>query len=599
MLIDLLNSMAVLRQSQGDHGQAIQFAERGQVLAREIGSAHGLPRVCATAGRSHHALGHNQLAQQAFSEAIASIETLRTEVAGSELEKGRFFEQQTSPYYEMASLLMEEGDPAEALAYAERAKGRVLLDVLQRGRVDISTAMTADQRDQERRLSGRLAGLNIECHKERLRENPDATRLAGLEAQRQAARIKYEDFQINLYAAQPKLRVRRGQMKSISLEQAGTLIPGANTVLLEYVIAGEKVFLFAITNQPPRRADGNNSEVKPLLTAYTLKIKQSDLANRVALFRNRLANTDVGINRPAHELYELLLGPARSILKNKTNLIIVPDGVLWEMPFQALQPAFNRFLIEDCSVSYAQSLTVLRETINAKRNRLPPAGAASTLLALGNPEIGQTTSKLVASVFMDERLLPLPDAEKQVKILGRLYGRDRSRVYVGADARENRAKAEAASCRILHLATHGILDNTNPMYSHLVLSRSEADENEDGLLEAWEIMKLDLNADIVVLSACDTARGLVANGEGVIGLAWAFFVAGCPTTVVSQWKVESSSTTELMVEFHRNLKPQIDGENQAVSKAQALRRAALKLIRSKQYRHPFYWAPFVLVGDGS
>jgi CHAT domain-containing protein len=132
------------------------------------------------------------------------------------------------------------------------------------------------------------------------------------------------------------------------------------------------------------------------------------------------------------------------------------------------------------------------------------------------------------------------------------------------------------------------------MYSHLVLSeKSTTDRNEDGLLEAWEMKDLDLNADMVILSACETARGKLSAGEGVIGMSWALFIAGAPTTVVSQWKVESSSTTELMLEFHRQL---LTGKN--ITKAEALRRASLKLLKNAQYKHPSYWAPFVIVGDG-
>jgi CHAT domain-containing protein len=133
-----------------------------------------------------------------------------------------------------------------------------------------------------------------------------------------------------------------------------------------------------------------------------------------------------------------------------------------------------------------------------------------------------------------------------------------------------------------------ILDDDSPMYSRLVLSQDEADSQEDGLLEAWEIMNLDLPAEMVVLSACETARGRV--GEGVIGLTWAVFVAGSPTTVVSQWKVDAASTTDLMVEFHRRA---LTGEG----KAQALRQAMLKVLRGEKSKHPFYWAGFVIVGD--
>ena len=132
------------------------------------------------------------------------------------------------------------------------------------------------------------------------------------------------------------------------------------------------------------------------------------------------------------------------------------------------------------------------------------------------------------------------------------------------------------------------------MYSHLVLSQKADNPNEDGLLEAWEMKDLDLKADMVVLSACDTARGRVSSGEGMIGMNWALFIAGTPTTVASQWKVESSSTTEFMLEFHRQML-----SNKKITKAEALRRASLKLLKSTKYRHPSYWAPWILVGDGS
>jgi CHAT domain-containing protein len=146
----------------------------------------------------------------------------------------------------------------------------------------------------------------------------------------------------------------------------------------------------------------------------------------------------------------------------------------------------------------------------------------------------------------------------------------------------------------VQFATHGILNDVSPMYSHLVLSQKADNPNEDGLLEAWEMKDLDLKADMVILSACDTARGRVSAGEGMIGMTWAMFIAGTPTTVASQWKVESSSTTELMLEFHRQL---LSGKK--LSKAEALRRASLKLMKNPKYRHPSYWAGWVLVGDGS
>jgi CHAT domain-containing protein len=131
------------------------------------------------------------------------------------------------------------------------------------------------------------------------------------------------------------------------------------------------------------------------------------------------------------------------------------------------------------------------------------------------------------------------------------------------------------------------------MYSHLALA--QGDRNEDGLLEAWELMRMDLRADLVVLSACETARGRFGAGEGIIGLTWAMFVAGAPATVVSQWKVESASASELMLGFHRDLRAQ---SRKPMTKAEALRQSALKLMKNPATSHPFYWAAFVLMGDG-
>ena len=152
--------------------------------------------------------------------------------------------------------------------------------------------------------------------------------------------------------------------------------------------------------------------------------------------------------------------------------------------------------------------------------------------------------------------------------------------------------------RVLHFATHGILDGMNPLYSHVVLSRSASDSSEDGLLEAREIMQMDLKADLVVLSACQTGRGRISRGEGVVGMSWALFVAGCPTSVVSQWNVESNSTTRLMIEFHRALLSLNQGSNRVSGSAEALRQAALKMLKTPGFSAPVLWAGFIVVGDG-
>jgi CHAT domain-containing protein len=264
---------------------------------------------------------------------------------------------------------------------------------------------------------------------------------------------------------------------------------------------------------------------------------------------------------------------------------------LWNLPFQALMDENGKYLAEKMAVSYAPSLTALREMQKKAKTRQP--SKVAELIAFGNPTVAKETSERVQRVFMGEKLEPIPEAERLVNTLAKMYGPQRSKVYTGAAAREETAKSEAPKYRIVQFATHGILNDVSPMYSHLVLAQDEKDPNEDGLLEAWELKDLDLKADMVILSACDTARGRVSAGEGMIGMTWAAFIAGAPTTVASQWKVESSSTTELMLEFHRQL---LSGK---VSKAEALRRAQLKLMHNPKYKHPSYWAGWVIVGDAS
>jgi CHAT domain-containing protein len=293
----------------------------------------------------------------------------------------------------------------------------------------------------------------------------------------------------------------------------------------------------------------------------------------------------------------LLLKPARADLAGRNIIVIVPDGILWELPFQSLQESGGRYLIEDHAISYAPSLTVLREMTKLRTRDSSPA--QSTLLAFGNPALSGQTVDQAKAMQRDEKLGPLPEAEKEVKGLAAMYGPARSKVYVGTAASEERLKSEAGRHRILQLATHAVLNDVSPMYSYVVLAQGESGASEDGLLEAWEMMNLDLRTDLVVLSACETGRGRVGKGEGMIGMAWALFVAGSPTTLASLWKVESVSTTELMLEFHRKLLSTRPSEQSRISKSKALQAAAIRMLANRKYRHPFYWAGFSLVGVGN
>jgi CHAT domain-containing protein/tetratricopeptide (TPR) repeat protein len=582
-----LNSIAHVHQDRGDYAKAIEFAQRASAIAREIGNRETLWNAQTVVGKSYGALNQPGPAEEALAEAIATIEALRFRVAGSERDQEQFFENKVAPYQEMARLLLSRNSPSEALNYLERARARVLLDVLRGGRANATKAMSADERRREEELRAALTTLNAQLTREKTRPQPDKSHLMDLEARLEKARLERENFEVSLYAAHPELKTLRGESAPLKIEQASELVSDERTALLVYAVANEQIYLFVVT-----KAVGTSGVD---LKSYTLPIKRNQLAAKVERFRQRLANRDLDYTESGTDGYNLLIKPAQEQLRGKSTLVIVPYDVLWDLPFQALQPADGHYLVEGYAISYAPSLTVLREMI-ARRDRRTVA--ALSLLAVGNPFLGKQTIERARMVLMNEALEPLPEAERQAKMLGQLYGPKSSKVYVGAEAREDRVKSEGGRYRILQLATHGILNNTNPMYSHIVLSLSTGDAKEDGLLEAWEIMNLDLKADLVVLSACDTARGRIGAGEGVIGLTWAIFVAGSPTTVVSQWSVDSSSTTELMLNFHRNLKAPGGGSQYAMSKAEALRQAQLKLLRTKRYQHPFFWAGFVVVGDG-
>jgi CHAT domain-containing protein len=586
-IADTLSDIGSLHYSQGQYSKAIELLEAAADLCRQTNRGQTLWYIRTEAGAAYLALNQPGLARQAFEEAIDTVESLRSHVAGGEQEQLRYFENKVAPYHRMVETLVAEDQNAEALNYAERAKARVLLDVLRSGRRDVAKAMTAREIEQELASRAELVSLNSQLSRETGRAQPDPVQLDALKARLQKARLEYEAFQTNLYAAHPELRVQRAEAKTLTLQDAGGLLTEDQDALLEYVVTDKKTYLFVLTAASAATQDA------PHLKSYTLPISRNDLAEHVKAFRQQLARRDLTFRATASKLYDLLISPVSADLQGKRTLVIVPDGVLWELPFQALTNANGKYLIEDHPIAYAPSLTVLREMTKLRKQR-QSVNRDMSLLAIGNPELRNETSERVKLVHRDERLEPLPDAETEVKTLGQLYGA-RSTIYIGAEAREDRFKKEASRFKVLHLATHGILNDASPMYSQILLAQS--DESEDGLLEAWEIMKLDLNADLVVLSACESGRGRVGAGEGVIGLTWALFVAGSPTSVVSQWKVESSSTSQLMVEFHRNLQPTT--QKPRLSKAKALQRAALKMLGTRNFRHPFYWGGFILVGDGS
>lgn len=573
----------------GDYARALDYAGRALRITEELNQPAERPAALTIMGRAYRATGELRLAEKAFNDAIKSVEELRRLAVGGERDRQRFFEGYVSPYYAMVELLVGQNRFYEALDMAERAKGRVLLDALQGGRMNINKSMSAAEQTQERKLNSELISLNAQIARERQQGTPDARRIEFLEQRLQKARMDLEAFETALYASHPELKLSRGEARIIEPTQTVELIPDAKTALLEYVVTEERTYLFVLTRSV--RPGQTVADLK----AYPIAIGRAELVPLVEDFRRALSERDPAYTGPARRFYDLLLAPARAQLQGRGNLVIVPDASLWDFPFQALVSKQKRFLIEEAAISYAPSFSVLYE-MQKLRPRDAAATMNSTLLAFGNPTFAKVTvERASATRRSGEALAPLPETEAEVRQLAQIYGAAQSRVYTGAAALEERAKTESGKFSVIHFATHGVLNNSSPMYSYVLLSQGRP--NEDGLLEAWEITKLDLRSNLVVLSACETARGRFGAGEGVLGLTWAFFVAGSPSLVVSQWKVDSAATRLLMLDFHRNLKASSADSKLQDRKAQALRAAALKMLQTGDYKHPFYWASFVLVGN--
>jgi CHAT domain-containing protein len=624
-----LDRIAALYSARGEYDRAIASSRQALEIAQGLADPSGLSRIQTTLGQAYLAAHQYDEARAMLEAAISNVEKLRTQLSGTERDRELFFEGQVNPYHSMVALLVQQHDFSRAFDFAELAKARVLYEILRKGRESITRAMSAEEKKQEQALNQVLITLNSQLEQERVQRHPSSVFVRNLEAQLKKARLAYEAFETAVYAAHPELRTQRGESLPVSLEEIGGLIPDDSTAFLEYVVTKEWTYLFVLTADSGR-SDGAISSAR--LNVYPIEIDSRDLALRAASFRVKLATDSLEFREQARQLYDLLLGPARKDLAGKRTIGVVPSGPLWELPFQALLSARNRYVLEDHALFYVPSLGVLREMRTKEdevdlavpalaENRQTLKNATDVLLAVANPELKNGSSARLNSASGATQYAPLPEQERLVRTLAQIYGPRNSTILTGKAAQEETVKATAGRYKVLHFSAHGVLDNENPLYSGLLLS--SASKDEDGFLEAREIAQMELHAEVAVLSACETARGKVHEGEGVMGMSWALFVAGTPTTVVSQWQVDSASTAKLMAAFHRGLwtamsqrqlpltkttvllHPRVStrllksGTRQLqINKAQALRQAALMLMAQPAYAHPFYWAGFVVVGDG-
>jgi CHAT domain-containing protein/Tfp pilus assembly protein PilF len=570
--IELLWRLAQAYYQMGNYAQSASLA----VSAVELARASHLPKLTylatTTLGESYSAQKKYDLAMQVLTDAVSQLEALRENVAGSELETQLFLENKVASYNALVDLLVRQDKPFDALLYAERAKGRVLLDVLRDGKPDLTRVLTQAEKAQAQALNRRISEINDTIRKQ---ETTNSSSLNSLYSQLDAARLEYQSLQDATYAAHPDLRIRSGQTSALTPTDVSALPLDTDMAYLEYVTANDHVFLFVLTK--------GKSFDAPEVKVYPIAAKPDELIRKVNQFHDALAEHKSGYRIAASELYSLLIAPAEQQLRNVETLCIIPDSFLWNLPFQALMTSNDQFVTEKHAIYYAPSLSVLREM---GRKKAASESTGSSLIAFGNPVIGKDEQR-------NADVCPLPEAEQEVSSIAKSFDPRTSKVLIGRDATEKTFKALAPAYSVVHLATHGVIDNRQPLYSHLLLTKTEGDPDNDGRLEARQIMAMNLQADLAVLSACETANGRIAPGEGVMGMSWAFFVAGTRSMLVSQWKINSDSTSELMVNFYKSFTTEHNSDS---NKARALREAVLPMIKQSRYRDPFYWAGFVMIG---
>lgn len=536
------------------NAEASQHAEQAIEIAKEAGSLQFTGDSEFIKGQAERRLGHLATAQEALEAAIQHVESDRDNVAGGDDARTQFFANYAPLYKELVSLDVQRGRLKEALQITEAEKGRVLLDMLTRGKPHLSEGLTENDRAEERRLNAHLATLEA-SQRRALANAADRPATKVLTQQLEAARAALRSFRERMYSAHPEMARHQGIVPLLMFDQTRSLLTRAS-VLLEYEVTPDATYLFSVTQGAGR----------PVLHEYTIAVPASQVASQVEQFRSALAMRSTDFAFVSASLYRLLLAPAKADLAGKRLIVVVPSGALWRLPFQALQTSSGKYLLQKTSIAYEPSLSILRAS---GPGHAPPG----SLLAFGDP------SK------------DLPEAEREIQGLTAVYGQH-AKVFTGNTASIENFRHLAEHYRVIHLATHGVLDDRDPMYSHLLLASAAPRSADKGIaqLDAMEIAKTDIPASLVVLSGCATADGKFQEGEGLIGLSYSFLAAGARSVVASQWRVESASTSELMLSFHRHL-------HEGMSKSLALRSAELEVLRNPEYRHPFYWAGFVLFGQ--
>jgi CHAT domain-containing protein len=343
--------------------------------------------------------------------------------------------------------------------------------------------------------------------------------------------------------------------------------------VIHYCVLGDKIITWVISPDSVSHA--------------VVDISQDELNKKVKAYVDAISHNpdkeSAGLSAQSKGLYDILIKPVAHLLNRDDSICIMPDKVLNILPFEALVSAeTQRYLVEDFSVIYSTSSSVLLACVEAARGKAAPD--AERLLGVGDPSFDH-------SVFKD--LPGLSAAKREVEKIAAFY--PQSVTLTAGAAREAAVKSEMRRASVIHFATHSILDEDSPLLSKILLAKETTDRPEvnDGVLQSYEIYNTKFpNAALVVLSSCQSGIDRYYKGEGMMSLARSFMAAGVPTVVASLWKADSDATANLMIEFHR-LRRQ-----EHLSVVESLRRAKLNMIRGQdgRFRSPYFWSAFIVTG---
>lgn len=543
-----LNDIGWVYYKQKDYDQSLSYAKKALEAHQESGDSFNEGVSYANIGMIYEAQGQSSEALENYEQALSILEKLRA-VSGSEVGRSSFVAQHEFIYDNAITLYLKEHKLEEAFNMTERGRSRSFLDSIATGYVELSDNASAALYAQEREAYANHQSLLEALNRAKAQSPVDKKIIADLEAQVAQAEDNYQKALDSIAASGNHLeQLIPGRSEVLNVKQTQALL-NDETTLLSFWVTDEETFVFILT--------GNS------LNVVDLSISRDTLNGQIEAFRS-FPNLEIPYPDASAQLYRSIIEPIKPYI-TKPNLIIVPHQDLHYLSFAALTDG-SRYLVDDYSMLYLPSVSAWPFIIQNTDNN------SKDLLILGNP----TTN--------NSDFPPLVYAESEAKTIAGLYN---TTPLLGQDATESALDIQSAQAGILHIAAHGSYNPANPLYSALYLA---PDDEQDGILETHEIYGLDLTqTNLVVLSACETQLGALSSGDEVVGMTRAFFFAGTPSIVSTLWAVDDQATNIFMEKFYMNLQ---DG----MAKKEALRQAQIAM--RSDYPNPYYWAGFVLNGDG-